>query len=60
MANLTTRFFGLELKTPIVIGSSGLSNSVEKIKLLAQNGAGAIVLKSVFEEEIYKEFEAAK
>lgn len=57
MANLTTRFFGLELKTPIVIGSSGLSNSVEKIKLLAQNGAGAIVLKSVFEEEIYKEFQ---
>ena len=39
MANLTTRFFGLELKTPIIIGSSGLSNSVEKIKLLAQNGA---------------------
>jgi dihydroorotate dehydrogenase (fumarate) len=57
MANLTTRFFGLELKSPIVIGSSGLSNSIEKIKLLAQNGAGAIVLKSVFEEEIYKEFQ---
>lgn len=57
MANLSTRFFGLELKTPIIIGSSGLSNSVEKIKLLAENGAGAIVLKSIFEEEIYKEFQ---
>lgn len=57
MANLTTRFFGLELKTPIIIGSSGLSNSVEKIKLLAQNGAGAIVLKSIFEEEIYNEYQ---
>ncbi len=58
MANLTTRFFGLELKTPVIIGSSGLSNSVEKIRLLAQSGAGAIVLKSVFEEEIVNEYKA--
>jgi len=58
MANLTTRFFGLKLKTPVIIGSAGLSNSVEKIKLLAENGAGAVVLKSVFEEEIYNEFQA--
>lgn len=58
MANLTTRFFGLDLKTPVIIGSAGLSNSVEKIKLLAENGAGAVVLKSVFEEEIYNEFQS--
>ena len=58
MANLTTHFFGLELKTPVIIGSSGLSNSVEKIKLLAENGAGAVVLKSVFEEEIYNEYQS--
>ncbi len=58
MANLTTRFFGLDLKTPIIIGSAGLSNSVEKIKLLAENGAGAVVLKSIFEEEIQNEFQA--
>ncbi|MFA9391048.1 MAG: dihydroorotate dehydrogenase-like protein [Prolixibacteraceae bacterium] len=58
MANLTTRFFGLDLKTPIIIGSAGLSNSVEKIKLLAENGAGAVVLKSIFEEEIYNEYQA--
>lgn len=58
MANLTTRFFGLDLKTPVIIGSAGLSNSVEKIKLLAENGAGAVVLKSVFEEEIYNEYQS--
>jgi dihydroorotate dehydrogenase (fumarate) len=57
MANLTTRFFGLTLKTPVIIGSAGLSNSVEKIRLLAENGAGAVVLKSIFEEEIYNEFQ---
>jgi len=57
MANLTTRFFGLDLKSPIIIGSSGLTSSVEKIKMLEKFGAGAVVLKSVFEEEIYAEFE---
>lgn len=56
MANLSTRFFGLELKSPVIIGSAGLSNTVDKIKLLAENGAGAVVLKSVFEEEIYSEY----
>lgn len=58
MADLSTRYFGLNLKSPIVIGSSGLSNSVEKIKLLEQYGAGAVVLKSVFEEEIFNEYQA--
>lgn len=57
MANLTTCFFGLELKSPVVVGSSGLSSSIEKIKLIEQYGAGAVVLKSVFEEEIYHEFQ---
>jgi dihydroorotate dehydrogenase (fumarate) len=57
MANLTTRFFGLELKTPVIIGSSGLTASVEKIKLFEENGAGAVVLKSIFEEEIYNEYQ---
>ncbi len=53
MAKLDTQFFGLSLKTPIIIGSSGLSSSVEKIKQFEENGAGAVVLKSIFEEEIY-------
>ncbi|MCF8358745.1 MAG: dihydroorotate dehydrogenase-like protein [Prolixibacteraceae bacterium] len=58
MANLTTRFFGLELKSPVIVGSSGLTSSVEKIKTYEENGAGAVVLKSIFEEEIYFEYEA--
>jgi dihydroorotate dehydrogenase (fumarate) len=52
MANLTTKYLGLELKNPIVIGASELTNSVESIKELAQAGAGAVVLKSLFEEQI--------
>ena len=52
MADLRTNYLGLELKNPIIVGSSGLTNSVEKIKEIEQAGAGAVVLKSLFEEQI--------
>ncbi|TCO09102.1 dihydroorotate dehydrogenase-like protein [Natronoflexus pectinivorans] len=52
MAKLETTYLGLKLKNPIVVGSSGLTNSVEKIKKLRDAGAGAVVLKSLFEEQI--------
>ncbi len=52
MADLTTTYMGLVLKNPIIIGSCGLTSSIEKIIELEANGAGAIVLKSIFEEEI--------
>lgn len=55
MANLETTYLGLKLKNPIVVSSSGLTNSVEKIGELAEAGAGAIVLKSLFEEQINSE-----
>ncbi len=47
-----TRFAGLNLKSPIIVGSSGLTNSAEKNKELERAGAGAVVLKSLFEEQI--------
>lgn len=52
MAQLKTTFAGLELKNPVIISSSGLTDSVEKIKQLETAGAAAVVLKSVFEEQI--------
>jgi dihydroorotate dehydrogenase (fumarate) len=52
MADLSTVFAGLKLKNPIIIGSSGLSDSTENIISLENKGAAAIVLKSLFEEEI--------
>ena len=55
MANISTRFMGLELKSPIVAGSSGLTNSVNQIKQLERAGVGAVVLKSLFEEQISME-----
>ena len=58
MADLTTKYLGLTLKNPIIIGSSGLTNSVENIVELEKAGAGAVVLKSLFEEQIILETEA--
>lgn len=55
MANLETSYLGLKLKNPVVVSSSGLTNSVEQIKKLEAAGAGAVVLKSLFEEQINHE-----
>lgn len=57
MADLTTHYLGLKLKNPLIAGSSGLSRSVKGVKELEENGAGAVVLKSIFEEEIAFEYE---
>lgn len=55
MANLETSYMGLNLKNPLVAASSGITNSVEKIKKLEEAGIGAVVLKSIFEEQINNE-----
>jgi len=52
MANLASKYMGLNLANPIIVGSSGLTNSLENIKEIEQNGAAAVVLKSLFEEQI--------
>jgi dihydroorotate dehydrogenase (fumarate) len=57
MADLTTKYMGLTLRNPIVISSSGLTDSFVKIAELERNGAGAVVLKSLFEEQIILEAE---
>lgn len=57
MKILETKYMGLRLKNPIIVGSCGLTSTVEGIKKLAQNGAAAVILKSIFEEEIIKEHE---
>lgn len=55
MKNLETTYLGLTLKNPVVVASSGLSSSVEKIRSLENAGAAAVVLKSLFEEQINSE-----
>ena len=55
MATLKTTFAGLELRNPIIVSSSGLTDSAEKNQKFYEAGVGAIVLKSLFEEQIMME-----
>lgn len=55
MADLKTTFAGLKLKNPVIISSSGLTSSAVKNEKLEAAGAGAVVLKSLFEEQIMLE-----
>lgn len=55
MVDLKTKYMGLELKNPIIVGSSGLTNSIENIIEIEKNGAAAVVLKSLFEEQIMQD-----
>ena len=50
--DLTTSYLGLKLKNPIVVGSSTFTGTIEGIANCARAGAGAVVLKSLFEEQI--------
>ena len=47
-----TKYLGLELKSPVMVGSCGLTADVDKMVQMEEAGAGAVVLKSVFEEQI--------
>ncbi|RKX90579.1 MAG: diguanylate cyclase [Spirochaetes bacterium] len=52
MGKLTTQYLGLELKNPVIAGASGFTGNIKSIKKLDEAGIGAIVIKSLFEEQI--------
>lgn len=52
MTSLKTSYLGLQLENPLIASSSGLTNSVDKVIALEKAGIGAVVLKSLFEEQI--------
>ncbi len=52
MVDLTSHYGGISLRNPIIAGSSGLTASAQQVTALAQAGAGAVILKSLFEEQI--------
>ena len=55
MADLKTKYLGLELKNPIIVGASDLVTDPDNIKRIEKAGASAIVYKSLFEEQIQLE-----
>ncbi len=52
MSKLAVNYLGINLKNPIIAGSSGLNKDIKNLIELEQKGVGAIVLKSLFEEQI--------
>jgi dihydroorotate dehydrogenase (fumarate) len=53
--DLTTRYLGLSLKSPLVAGASPLTGELDNVRRLEDLGAGAVVLPSIFEEQIEQE-----
>ena len=58
MADLSTRYLGMDLRNPLIVGSCTHTISPARVQALAEQGAGAVVLKSIFEEQILSEVES--
>jgi dihydroorotate dehydrogenase (fumarate) len=52
MAELQTAYMGIPLRTPIIVAASTISSYVDRVKMAEQAGAGALVIRSLFEEQI--------
>jgi dihydroorotate dehydrogenase (fumarate) len=59
MADLSTSYLGLKLKNPLIAGSSPLTASLDNLKRCEDAGMSAVVLKSIFEEQIEMDGESA-
>ncbi len=55
MADLSIKYMGIELKNPIIVGASDLTANMDTIQQIEEAGAGALVTKSLFEEQIQLE-----
>src|SRR6476620_4665013 len=53
--DLSTTYLGLKLRTPLVPSASPLSEEIDEIKLMEDSGASAVVLHSLFEEQMEAE-----
>jgi dihydroorotate dehydrogenase (fumarate) len=53
--DLSTRYLGLDLRNPLIASASPLSNTVDGVRRLADGGVGAVVLYSLFEEQLRRE-----
>lgn len=58
--DISTRYMGLQLSSPLIAASSDLTGRVDRLEQLESYGIGAVVLKSLFEEEILAEMEKTR
>jgi len=52
MPNLSTTYAKLTLRTPVIVASAGITGTVERLQRCEENGAGAVVTKSLFQKEV--------
>lgn len=52
MPNLSAKYLGIDLRNPLIVGASSLTSNMDSIKRIEEEGAGALVIKSLFEEQI--------
>ena len=57
MIDLTTKYMGFDLKNPLIASASPITNSIDGIKRLEDNGIAAVILHSLFEEQINHEMQ---
>ncbi len=55
--DISINYLGMKISSPVIAGSCSITGNVQNIKKIEQAGAGAVVLKSIFEEEIYHEYQ---
>lgn len=55
MADLRAKYMGLELRSPVIVGANNLVKNLDNLKRIEDAGAGAVVYKSLFEEQILLE-----
>jgi dihydroorotate dehydrogenase (fumarate) len=55
MSDLSTTYMGIPLKSPIVVAASSISSMIDRVEMAEKVGAGALVIRSLFEEQIQVE-----
>ena len=58
MVDLSVKYMGFKLRSPLILGSCALTKDLDKLQQAEEAGFGAVVLKSIFEEEIRSEVNA--
>lgn len=52
MSDLSTTYMGIQLESPLIVAASSISNYIDRIEMAEKAGAGALVIRSLFEEQI--------
>ena len=55
--DISINYLGMQISSPVIAGSCSITGNIHNLKKIEESGAGAVVLKSIFEEEIYHEYQ---